>query len=134
MDHYEKYTEKLRKQARFPTPMLRVLEQYVTLGESHFHADLIQAKRQIYPPDSSEDGKRRADLIRDIETDIREYSIIRDKLMGVIHDIRIDPRNVSNPFAQHLFVHILRGSGFCERYTEDIHYGLEEINGGRWET
>jgi hypothetical protein len=132
MDHYEEYTEKLREKATSPKAMLRVLEQYVTLGERHFHADLIQAKWQTDPPDSIEDAKRRTDLIRDIKTDIREYNTIRVKLMEVIQDIRIDPENVSNPFAQHLFVDILRGSGFCERYTEDIHYGLEEINGGRW--
>ena len=129
MGDYEEYTEQLREQATYPRNMLDVLEQYVTLGETHFRSDLIQAKRQENPNECHDNKKRRANLISDIQNDIRAYAKVRDDLMLVIAKIRIDPVNVQNEFAQHLFVNILRGEGFYDRYTEDIHYGLEDING-----
>jgi hypothetical protein len=128
LNDYEDYTEELRKRARNSRLMLEVLEEYVELGEKHFHPDLVQARLQKNPNECTASKERRANLIRDIENDILEYNAIKEELRQVIRAIRIDPANVNNPLAQRLFVEVLRGSGFFERYTEDVHYALEEIN------
>ena len=130
MNSYEKYTAELDIRANNSVNVLRVLKKYRELGEVDFSRDLNSFLR--LPKDSfhdKEDQDRLRNIIVDIRHDRQEYDECKEQVNDAIHEIESNhPSRGVNHFARNLYVNVLRGDGFFERYEEDVHYALEELS------
>ena len=133
MGFYEDYTAKLERQADDSQIVLRVLKVYEEMGDDEFSLDLNNFlcldNDSFYYPD---DKKRLRNIILAIRQDMEKYRKCRDQVKGAILEIEsILPSRGVNRFARNLYVHVLRGDGFFERYSEDVGYAMEYLSVSR---
>jgi hypothetical protein len=128
MSFYDNYTTMLHREADDSQCVLDVLTTYREMGESDFASDLrnfLDLPMDLFHKHA--DQARLKNVISDIRHDMVEYRKIRCQINDAIREIQTTPSRGVNDFGRNLYVYVLRGSGFCERYGEDVHYALEHL-------
>jgi DNA-dependent RNA polymerase auxiliary subunit epsilon len=125
---YDLYTMELTREANDHTYVLDVLKRYQSMGDHEFARDL--GLFLIFPLSAfdSDDQIRLTDIIADIRDDQECYDRVRLQVNNAIFQMETYDRMPVNEFARSLYVNTLRGTGFFERYDEDVHYALQDFN------
>ena len=112
--------------------VLRILQEYVELGQCVFLRDLNAIRMQMNPYDTEELRAYRTHILQGLLVCIRKYEIARPSFINAIRNvtsaITSDSPIESLDNVRYLYVSILRGRMFGIVYRRDLMFALEKLN------